>query len=121
MAVMRRLKKFRHLVSNEKNHLLVSHVSVKEFLFNKDLNEKGAHWITKVMEYDIDIKPTKLVRGKGLCELIAEGAKHELLEKVHLPTVLFVSSVDEWYADIAHFSHVWGMPLSFNCQRKEDC
>ena len=27
-----------------------------------------AGWITKVMEYDVDIKITKLVRGKGLCE-----------------------------------------------------
>ncbi|KAH9321415.1 hypothetical protein KI387_016054, partial [Taxus chinensis] len=48
--------------------LLVSHAGVKDFLLNKDLNEKRAGWITRVMEYDIDIKITKLVRGKGLCE-----------------------------------------------------
>ena len=35
---------------------------------NKDINEKRARWITKVMEYDININITKLVRGKGLCE-----------------------------------------------------
>lgn len=48
--------------------ILVPHVSVKQFLLNKDINEKRVGWITKVMEYDIDIKITKLVRGKELCE-----------------------------------------------------
>lgn len=47
---------------------MVPHESVKEFLFNKDINEKRAGWITEVMESDIEIKITKLVRGKGLCE-----------------------------------------------------
>ncbi|KAH9312130.1 hypothetical protein KI387_027165, partial [Taxus chinensis] len=54
------LKKFKHLVSNNKVQLLVSHVGVKDFLLNKDLNEKRAGWITHVMEYDIEIKVTKL-------------------------------------------------------------
>jgi hypothetical protein len=67
-AVIKSLKKFRHLLSNNKVHLMVSHPSVKEFFLSRDVNEKRAGWITKVMEYDVDIKITKLVRGKGLCE-----------------------------------------------------
>ena len=35
---------------------------------NNDINEKRVGWITKVMEYDMDIKITNLVRGKGLYE-----------------------------------------------------
>ena len=50
---------------------MVPHASVKEFLLKKDVNEKRVGWITKVMECDIDIKITKLVRGKGLCEKMA--------------------------------------------------
>ncbi|KAH9325209.1 hypothetical protein KI387_005387, partial [Taxus chinensis] len=64
LAVIKSLKKFKHLVSNNKVQLLVSHAGVKDFLLNKDLNEKRAGWITRVMEYDIEIKITKLVRGK---------------------------------------------------------
>ncbi|KAH9295059.1 hypothetical protein KI387_038647 [Taxus chinensis] len=71
LAVIRSLKKFKHLVSNNKIQLLVSHAGVKDFLLNKDLNEKRAGWITRVMEYDIEIKVTKLVCGKGLCEQLA--------------------------------------------------
>ena len=68
LAVIRALKKFRHFLSHNKIHLLVPHASVKDFLLSKDISEKRAGWITKVMEYDVDIQITKLVRGKGLCK-----------------------------------------------------
>jgi hypothetical protein len=68
IAVVRSLKKFRHLLSQSRIQLLVPNSSVKDFLLSRDINEKRAGWITKVMEYDVDIKITKLVRGKGLCE-----------------------------------------------------
>ena len=48
--------------------MLVPHASVKDFLLRKDISEKRAGWITKVMEYDVDIQITKLVRGRGLCK-----------------------------------------------------
>lgn len=68
LVVIKSLKKFRHLLSHNKVFLRVAHPSVKEFLLRKDLNEKQVGWITKVMEYDVEIQVTKLVRGKGLCE-----------------------------------------------------
>ncbi len=66
--MVRSLKKFKHLLSHRKIQLLVPHASVKDFLLSRDINERRAGWITKVMEYDVDIKITKLVKGKGLCE-----------------------------------------------------
>lgn len=47
----------------------------------------------------MDIRPTKLVRGQGLCCLIAENKEEE--EK--LPLALFVSLQDEWFTDVAHY------------------
>lgn len=29
-------------------------------------------WITRIIEYDVEIKTTKLIRGRFLCENIAE-------------------------------------------------
>ena len=66
LAIIKALKKFRHLLSHNKIHLLVPHANAKDFLLRKDINEKRAGWITKVMEYDVDIQITNLVRGKGL-------------------------------------------------------
>ncbi|KAH9323750.1 hypothetical protein KI387_018389, partial [Taxus chinensis] len=103
-AVVKAVKQFRFYILNSHSMVLVPDTTINSILTQQEFGSKRGNWVAKVQEYDIDIKSTKLVRGKGFCELIVEGAKHELLEeKVDLPTVLFLSSVDEWYADITHF------------------
>jgi hypothetical protein len=34
---------------------------------------KWANWLAKIQEYDIEIKPLKVVKGQGLCKLIANS------------------------------------------------
>ena len=43
-------------------------------------NSQGS-WIAKTQEYDIEIKPTKLVRGNALCREIVENKRIEELEE----------------------------------------
>ena len=40
--------------------------SIKEILIQPNSYGKRGRWITKILEYDLEIKPTKLVKGKGL-------------------------------------------------------
>ncbi|KAH9291168.1 hypothetical protein KI387_043635, partial [Taxus chinensis] len=81
LSIVRGLKNFKYMLSNNRIHVLVSHPNVKAFLLNKELNEKRAGWITKVMEYDVDIRVAKIVRGKGLCEhLITDMLKNQAAE-----------------------------------------
>ncbi len=37
----------------------------------RKVGEKRANWVIALQEYDIDIKPVKIVRGKGFCRLLA--------------------------------------------------
>ncbi|KAH9307129.1 hypothetical protein KI387_043801 [Taxus chinensis] len=99
LAVIRSLKKFRNLVSNNKIELLVSYAGIKDFLLNKDLNEKRVGWITRVMEYDIEIKVTKLFRGKGLCEQLASKQLDE--SKSEEDVILLLQHDQEQPADDA--------------------
>lgn len=41
---------------------------------------KGKHgkWIAAMLEYDLEIKPTKLVKGQGLAKLMVEYNLHAL-------------------------------------------
>eukprot|EP00253_Pinus_taeda_P023917 PITA_23917 len=47
------------------------------------MGERRGNWITALQEYDLEIKPMKIVQGQGLCELVAkdlvdkEGASEE--------------------------------------------
>jgi hypothetical protein len=47
-------------------------VQLKMFLSNPTLMEKRSKWIARLIEFDVEIKPTKLVKGQGLAKLLAE-------------------------------------------------
>ena len=47
--------------------------AIKEILVHLDNEGKKGCWIAKFMEYDVEIKPTRLVKGQGLTRLIADA------------------------------------------------
>ena len=48
----------------------VPNAAIKEILTQPNSEGKWGKWIAKIMEYDVDIKPTKLVKGRGLAKLL---------------------------------------------------
>jgi hypothetical protein len=46
---------------------------VKDILIQNDIDGKRSKWIAKILEFDLEIKPTKLVKGKGLIKLLAKS------------------------------------------------
>jgi len=62
------------------SHILayVPNTSVKDVLVQTDLEGRRGKWITDLLEYDVEIKPTKLVKGQGLAKLMAESNLHAL-------------------------------------------
>lgn len=42
-----------------------------------DVGEKRANWVTNLQEYDIEIKPTKIVKVHGFCRMLV-GASNLL-------------------------------------------
>lgn len=111
LVFIRALKKFEHLLSHNKVQLLVRHASVNDFHFKKDINEKRAIWITKVMDYDIDIKITNLVRSKGLCEKMISS--QEITKEVALvleEQLVGDENLNSWIHDMKTFLLGGGYP-----------
>ena len=104
-ALVRAVKQFRFYILNSHSKAFVPDSAVKTLLTQQEIGvNKRASWIAKVQEYDLDIKPTNLVRGKGLCKAIAEGSSKEKEEiEEEMPLVLFIGNVDEWFSNIAYF------------------
>ena len=50
----------------------VSSFVVREILVQADIDGKRSKWVTKVFEFDLEINPTKLIKGQGLAKLLAE-------------------------------------------------
>ena len=72
-SLVKALNFFRIYVSHSKIIAYVPNTAIKDVLTQPDSEGKRGKWISKIMEYDVDIKPTKLVKGQGLAKLIAES------------------------------------------------
>lgn len=73
----------------------------------------------------MEIKPTKLVGGKGICQLIADNKSIDevVLENEGinqgLPHVLFVSTTDEWYSNLAYLLTYEDCPAHLSRKEKQ--
>jgi hypothetical protein len=87
------------------------------------MGERRGNWMVVIQEFDLDIKPTKIVKGQGLCKLIAEaqdqvdsensGWENELSlwcsEVLYLPP-----GQDSWYENLSYFLHHGTCPKNLN-------
>ena len=61
-------------------YILKSHITafvptaaVKDILIQGDSEGKRGKWIAKIQEYELDIHPTKLIKGQGLDKILSES------------------------------------------------
>ena len=71
-ALIKSLKAFRVYILHAKVLSYVPSAAVKDVLTQLDIDGKRAKWIAKIIEFDIEVNPTKLVKGKGLAKLMAK-------------------------------------------------
>jgi hypothetical protein len=89
--------------------------AIKDILTQPDSDGKRSKWIAKLLEYDMEIKPTKLVKGKGLAKLLDDsncralgvdyicnnsGNSHPQTNNSQVNENIVES---EWYKDILYF------------------
>ena len=66
------MKTFRNYILHAKFLAYVPSAAVKNVLTQPDIDGKRAKWIAKLIEFDIEVNPTKLVKGLGLAKLMAK-------------------------------------------------
>jgi hypothetical protein len=72
-ALVKALKAFRIYVLQSKIIAYVPSAVVKDILIQPDIDRRRSKWIAKIMEFELEIKPTKLIKGQGLAKLLAEA------------------------------------------------
>jgi hypothetical protein len=72
-AMVKALKYFRTYVLHSKVIVYVPTSSIKDILVQSDNDDKRGQWLAKIQEFNVEIKPTKLVKGQGLAKLLAES------------------------------------------------
>ena len=71
-ALVKSLKSFRVYILQEKVIAFVPSSSIKDVLVQPDIDGKRSKWIARLIEFDVEIKPGKLVKGQGLAKLLVE-------------------------------------------------
>eukprot|EP00253_Pinus_taeda_P020102 PITA_20102 len=71
-AFIKSLKDFRVYILHSKVIAYVPFSSMKDVLMQPNADGRRAKWIAKLIEFNIELKPTKLFRGQGLARLMVE-------------------------------------------------
>ena len=66
------MKTFRIYILHAKVLAYVPSATVKDVLTHPDIDGRRAKWTTKIIEFDIEVNPTKLVKGQGLAKLMSK-------------------------------------------------
>eukprot|EP00253_Pinus_taeda_P006696 PITA_06696 len=71
-AFVKAIKDFRIYILYSHVIAYVPNSIVKDILTQEGLEGKRGKWIASILEYDIEIKPTKLIKGQGLAKIMSE-------------------------------------------------
>jgi hypothetical protein len=82
--------------------------AVKDVLSKVEGLGSRGRWIAKIQEYDLEIRPTKLIKGQGLAKMLKEsnervlGMVCQINNEEYPPNLLKLEQV-EWYTDIIFY------------------
>eukprot|EP00253_Pinus_taeda_P005377 PITA_05377 len=71
-ALVKAIKDFRIYILYSHIIAYVPSPIVKYILTQENLEGRRGKWIANILEFDIEIKPTKLIKGQGLAKLMSE-------------------------------------------------
>jgi hypothetical protein len=120
-ALVKAIKDFRVYILHSHTIAYVPNAVVKDILTQDNLDGRRGKWIVVILEYDIDIKPTKLIKGQGLAKLMAQSNFQALdinflvvadeQGKMATPNVREVFLNSPWYPDLYSFYKIYKLPL----------
>jgi len=87
LTLVKDLKYFRVYIQHSHILAYVPNAVIKEVLVQTNPEGRRGQWITTLLEYDLEIKPVKLIKGQGLAKLMA---KSNLNAFQHKPSCCYV-------------------------------
>ena len=101
--------------------VIVPYPTVRNLFIQKELGEVHAHWMTTLQEYDLKIKPTKIVCCQGLCQMAAKVVVDDGWEnKATMYEVQSVKVADApryWYSDLRYYFSIGDVLAGLDAQK----
>ena len=119
-GMVKALKTFRTYVLHSKVIAYVPTSSVKDILVQPDSDGKRGRWLAKIQEFNLEVKPTKLVKGQGLAKILVKsnfitlginnlegyeghGDVNEPDEQIAMSRIEEKFALSDWYKDIVSY------------------
>ena len=99
-ALVRVVGHFKPYILNTPVEAYVPHPHVKMMLSQPIIEGRWVNWLAKLHEFDIEVRPLKVVIGKGFCKLISG------IDVVNLSSQAKISIQDyqgDWYEDLVTY------------------
>jgi hypothetical protein len=104
-ALVKSLQHFRNYVGYNNIKAYVPYPTVKYVLSQQDCMGTMGKWVFKIQEYDLEIQPTKIVKGQGLAQRLNESNQEaiQMGESEQINVIVSELEHDEWYSDIIYY------------------
>ena len=121
------VKHFRPYLLRSHTKFIVPHAMVRALLIQKELGDRRGNQLTTLQEYDLEIKPAKLVKGQGLCKLAAEAQDPQMEEEegwdnevdlLQKEVAYMPTSTNSWYNDLKYYLTHGSSPNHLDAQKK---
>jgi hypothetical protein len=90
---------------------------VKYILAQKECARTRGLWVSKIQEYDLEVKIAKIVRGRGLAMLMTEkNLEPEVINQVNV--ISDDLQVSDWYRDIIFYLQKFSCPTKLSKTQK---
>jgi hypothetical protein len=127
-ALVKALESFRVYVLQYEIISYVLNSAVKEIFVLLGSEGKRGKWITKLLEYNLVIKPTKLIKGQGLAKLLtdsnykflglhpifSQSNKSRSQDEGSCLQLVYIYLSSPWYKDIVYFLQNLQAPPNFD-------
>jgi hypothetical protein len=104
-ALVKSLKHFRNYVGYRKIKSYVPYPKVKDVLSQQDCMGTRGKWVSKIQEYYLEIKPTKIIKGQSPAQMLTKRNQEaiQMGEREQVNVVISELEHDKWYSDIIYY------------------
>lgn len=119
-ALVKVVKKFRHYILRSRVIAIVFDSTVKSLLAQHELGEKRGNWVSTLQEYDLTIRPMKIVRRQGLTKTLAQYDDDMTLQfenelnTNHIMVCQYTAAQVSWYEDMTRYLTSGTCPRHFS-------
>jgi len=62
LSILKSLNRLKHYVAQSRVLVLAIHLDVRSYIMQGEIGEVRLEWVSKILKYDMEIRPTKLIR-----------------------------------------------------------